>query len=278
MAFGIRQQDMATINNNNTETDDKKLQKIRTKLLPADNKIATTSSSSSSENNNNNMNNDEQSQLSKIETTTTPPTQIETTTTTNEEMNKKEMDDVVIEMATVFHNLSPEKQQNELHPAHNNNNNILLTENEKKYLNNLGKDPKIVNEIVMLQNYYRAKKAKQLADAIRENKMLIFENEIKKHSPLRQTLFYAIFLFIYSLAVFLRVDGEAMYFSRAVHEHVVEEEFLMEDASVLKTFDDVANEEEFWQYLSGPFAANVGVLITSYIYIYPLFLIIIIII
>ena len=266
---------MATINNNNTETDDKKLQKIRTKLLPADNKIATTSSSSSSENNNNNMNNDEQSQLSKIETTTTPPTQIETTTTTNEEMNKKEMDDVVIEMATVFHNFSPEKQQNELHTAHNNNNNnILLTENEKKYLNNLGKDPKIVNEIVMLQNYYRAKKAKQLADAIRENKMLIFENEIKKHSPLRQTLFYAIFLFIYSLAVFLRVDGEAMYFSRAVHEHVVEEEFLMEDASVLKTFDDVANEEEFWQYLSGPFAANVGVLITSY----PLFLIIIIII
>ena len=264
---------MATINNNNTETDDKKLQKIRTKLLPADNKIATTASSSSSENNNNNMNNDEQSQLSKIETTTTPPTQIETTTTTtNEEMNKKEMDDVVIEMATVFHNLSPEKQQNELHPAHNNNNNnILLTENEKKYLNNLGKDPKIVNEIVMLQNYYRAKKAKQLADAIRENKMLIFENEIKKHSPLRQTLFYAIFLFIYSLAVFLRVDGEAMYFSRAVHEHVVEEEFLMEDASVLKTFDDVANEEEFWQYLSGPFAANVGVLITSYIYIYILF-------
>ena len=134
-----------------------------------------------------------------------------------------------------------------------------LSKEEIMEVNKLKTNPDAIRAITKIQNCYRAKKAQEIAHAIRENKMKTFELEIQKHSPLRQTVFYMLFLFIYSMAVFLRVDGEAMYFSRAVHEHVVEEEFLMSDASVFKNFNDVANEEEFWQYLSGPFAANVSI-------------------
>ena len=165
--------------------------------------------------------------------------------TESKELKNAAIHNVVLEMST---NQKRNPDQNHFTPD--------LSEDDIAFVKKLQKNPHAVNEVIRIQNHYRAKKAMELAQAIRENKMKTFENEIMKHSPLRQTCFYAFFLLIYSLAVFLRVDGEAMYFSRAIHEHVVEEEFLMSDASVLKTFDDVANEDEFWQYLSGPFAAN----------------------
>ena len=108
------------------------------------------------------------------------------TNANNDGLRKGIIHNVVLEMST--------NHKNNPDPNHFTPN---LSKDDIEFVKKLQKNPHAVNEVIRIQNHYRAKKAMQLAQDIRENKMKTFENEIMKHSPLRQTCFYAFFLLIY---------------------------------------------------------------------------------
>ena len=104
-----------------------------------------------------------------------------------------------------------------------------------------------------LQAMFRAKRARAKANEVREEKLRKFENKIKMESPLRSTCYYMMFLVLFAVAVFLRVDSEALYFVTIMDDWVVQEEFSPSDSQIYKNFNDIQSVQEFWQYLNGPF-------------------------
>ena len=107
-----------------------------------------------------------------------------------------------------------------------------------------------------LQAMFRAKRARAKANEVREEKLRKFENKIKMESPLRSTCYYMMFLVLFAVAVFLRVDSEALYFVTIMDDWVVQEEFSPSDSQIYKNFNDIQSVQEFWQYLNGPFTGN----------------------
>lgn len=70
-------------------------------------------------------------------------------------------------------------------------------------------------------------------------------------------LVYIFFYFLIFLSIgFKKTSQDGFLMSELLRDLIVEEEFISTDSHILKTFHDVATEEEFWQYLSGPLANN----------------------
>ena len=117
-------------------------------------------------------------------------------------------------------------------------------------------DPNFATMVCKIQAMFRSKKARKGTTDRREKSLKDFEDEIKRKSPLRTTMYFLIFLIMFSFSVFLRVDNEALYFVSIMDDWVVQEEFLQSDASIYKNFDSVQSVQEFWQYIEGPFVEN----------------------
>ena len=57
--------------------------------------------------------------------------------------------------------------------------------------------------------------------------------------------------------VFKKTSLDGFMMADLLRDYILDEEFLSDDTHIYKSFHDVASEEEFWQYLQGPFAANI---------------------
>lgn len=77
----------------------------------------------------------------------------------------------------------------------------------------------------------------------------------------KNALYYMlVYLFFYMLIIisidFKKTGQDGFLMSELLRDYIVEEEFTDDHTHILKTFHDVASEEEFWQYLTGPLAGN----------------------
>ncbi len=77
----------------------------------------------------------------------------------------------------------------------------------------------------------------------------------------KNALYYMlIYIFYYCLICwsidFKKTGQDGFLMSELLRDYIVEEEFIDDHTHILKTFHDVASEEEFWQYMTGPLASN----------------------
>ena len=110
--------------------------------------------------------------------------------------------------------------------------------------------------IVSIQSRFRGRKEREKTKTLKDNAYNLFESEILEKSPIRDMMFFGLFLLVFSMAVFYKVDPDSHYFVRIMDDWVVQEEFSMSDAAIYKNFGSIASNEEFWQYMKGPFAGN----------------------
>jgi len=91
---------------------------------------------------------------------------------------------------------------------------------------------------------------------MKHERILSFQKKIEAKSPLADMGCFLVFMGLFTLSVMWRVDYDSHYFVQIMRDWVIEEEFPAPDAYMYKNFGDIASEEEFWQYLSGPFVGN----------------------
>ena len=107
-----------------------------------------------------------------------------------------------------------------------------------------------------LQAVARGKQHRREALNMKHERILSFQKKIEAKSPLADMGCFLVFMGLFTLSVMWRVDYDSHYFVQIMRDWVIEEEFPAPDAYIYKNFGDIASEEEFWQYLSGPFVGN----------------------
>ena len=110
--------------------------------------------------------------------------------------------------------------------------------------------------VLRLQAVYRGHKHRREAMNMKRERILTFQKKIEAKSPLVDMGFFLVFMGLFTLSVMWRVDYDSHYFVQIMRDWVIEEEFPAPDSYIYKNFGDIASEEEFWQYLSGPFVGN----------------------
>ena len=82
------------------------------------------------------------------------------------------------------------------------------------------------------------------------------EAYILAKNPLTTLFCFLIFLFIIIMTCVFETENVQYYMAHQLQDWIVEEEFTPEQSSIRKNFNDIESEEEFWQYLQGPFVNN----------------------
>jgi hypothetical protein len=136
-------------------------------------------------------------------------------------------------------------------------NQTALTEEQIQALNEQYLvSPEFKNSVLKMQAIFRRANAKSFFNAQKDAKILDFEHQILEKSPVRDMMVYLFFLFIFALAVFWKVDSDSHYFVRMMDDWIVQEEFSDSDTQIYKNFESIGSDEEFWQYVEGPFLGN----------------------
>jgi hypothetical protein len=79
----------------------------------------------------------------------------------------------------------------------------------------------------------------------------------KMLSIMVETGLYMFFIFLFTIITYTsRDDQHAYFFSAAVTDRFTGEEFDQADSHVRKTFYDIANMDDWWAWLQGPFLSN----------------------
>jgi hypothetical protein len=75
-----------------------------------------------------------------------------------------------------------------------------------------------------------------------------------KRRMFRDFFFYVLFIVIFLTVIFLGRDIRRVYYMEsALRDKFIEEEFLQSDSYIYKSFDDIGELSEFWQFMRGPF-------------------------
>lgn len=75
-----------------------------------------------------------------------------------------------------------------------------------------------------------------------------------KRRMFRDFFFYVLFIVIFLTIIFLGRDIRRVYYvESALRDKFIEEEFLQNDSYIYKSFDDIGELSEFWQFMRGPF-------------------------
>ena len=117
-------------------------------------------------------------------------------------------------------------------------------------------NPSFRHAVLKVQAFYRGLSNRRKVEDKKMDLIMNFQRSIEERSPLGDMCIFLIFMMFFVFAVMWRVDYDSHYFVQIMRDWVIEEEFAMEDASIYKNFGDIASEEEFWQFLKGPFSGN----------------------
>lgn len=117
-------------------------------------------------------------------------------------------------------------------------------------------NPSFRHAVLKVQAFYRGLSNRRKVEDKKMDLIMNFQRSIEERSPLGDMCIFLIFMMFFVFAVMWRVDYDSHYFVQIMRDWVIEEEFAMEDASIYKNFGDIASEEEFWQFLTGPFSGN----------------------
>ncbi len=117
-------------------------------------------------------------------------------------------------------------------------------------------NPSFRHGVLKVQAIYRGLSNRKKVEDKKTDLIMNFQRSIEERSPLGDMCIFLIFMMFFVFAVMWRVDYDSHYFVQIMRDWVIEEEFAMEDAAVYKNFGDIASEEEFWQFLKGPFSGN----------------------
>ena len=117
-------------------------------------------------------------------------------------------------------------------------------------------NPSFRHGVLRVQAFYRGLSNRKKVEDKKMDLIMNFQRSIEERSPLGDMCIFLIFMMFFVFAVMWRVDYDSHYFVQIMRDWVIEEEFSMEDAAVYKNFGDIASEEEFWQFLKGPFSGN----------------------
>ena len=106
------------------------------------------------------------------------------------------------------------------------------------------------NASIKIQERWRARK---LGLAARAKYREMYKNRF----AVRDMFFYFFFLSLVGVVIILRAPSQhAFYLHKNLEDLIVEEEFRASDSHIYKSFNDVATEEELWQFLQGPLVGN----------------------
>ena len=106
---------------------------------------------------------------------------------------------------------------------------------------------KVHRAVVTIQKLIRGRMA-------RDQFLVMYQNRNVVQNMLAYFVFYIITVMY---IVFKKTSTEGWVMQHQLRDLILEEEFLDSQTQIKKTFFDVATEEEFWQYLEGPFANNI---------------------
>lgn len=84
------------------------------------------------------------------------------------------------------------------------------------------------------------------------------EDEERQENPCKELAIYMVFLLLLYVQVLYKTWGvDAFYLRQELSNLIIEEEFLRADSLVKKTYMDIGQVQEFWQFMHGPFVENV---------------------
>eukprot|EP00943_MAST-04B_sp_MAST-4B-sp1_P002034 g2034.t1 len=110
--------------------------------------------------------------------------------------------------------------------------------------------------VCRMQAVFRGRHHRKQVEQKKFDIIMDFQKSIEERSPLFDMCVFLIFMMFFVFAVMWRVDYDSHYFVQIMRDWVIEEEFPTPETSIYKNFGDVASQQEFWQYLEGPFAGN----------------------
>jgi hypothetical protein len=132
-----------------------------------------------------------------------------------------------------------------------------LDESEKARINaEFVTNPSFKAGVCRMQALFRGRNHRRQVEQKKFDIIMDFQKSIEERSPLFDMCVFLIFMMFFVFAVMWRVDYDSHYFVQIMRDWVIEEEFSTPETTIYKNFGDVASEEEFWQYLEGPFAGN----------------------